>query len=101
MVKVVCDFIVTQGLTFHPCPRSLEAPCPIPVVAFPPPPLAPLKFSGLMDLVFASESRKMLFMPASMPLYFGACCASSRPPKKRQVRKRQSSKRVFFILADF
>jgi hypothetical protein len=30
MVKVVLDFILTLGLTFHPCPRSREALDPVP-----------------------------------------------------------------------
>ena len=49
--------ITTEGLIFQPCPSSLAGPEPVPEVAFPAPPFSPVKFSGLIDLVRASETR--------------------------------------------
>jgi hypothetical protein len=46
------------GLTFHPCPKSLEALVPVPVVAIPPLPFSPEKFSGLIERLFASPQLK-------------------------------------------
>src|SRR5882757_395059 len=94
-VNVVLAFITTLGLTFHPCPRSRDAPCPVPVVALPPAPLAPLKFSGLIERVLASESRNILPMLASMPLNLDGCCANNLPDRQTQM-----STTAFFILAD-
>src|SRR6476646_8240061 len=56
------------GLTFHPCPKSLDAFAPVPFVAIPPFPFSPVKFSGLIERVLASDNRKMLLMLDSMPL---------------------------------
>src|SRR3982750_1786005 len=57
--------ILMLGETFHPCPRSRAASAPVPSVAMPPPPLAPLKFSGLIERVCALEIRARF--PRCMP----------------------------------
>jgi hypothetical protein len=49
--------MTTLGLTFQPWPRFFDALAPVPVVAIPPLPFAPLKFSGLIDLVFARQDK--------------------------------------------
>src|ERR1700754_2024375 len=67
-VNVVPALITTLGLSFHPCPRSRAAPSPVPFVAMPPFPFAPLKFSGLIDLLLASDIRKILLIFVSIPL---------------------------------
>ena len=41
--------ITTDGETFHPRPKSRDGFSPVPVTAMPPSPLAPVKFSGLME----------------------------------------------------
>ena len=69
-VNVVFDLMRTLGLTFQPCPKSREALEPVPSVAMPPLPFSPVKFSGEMDLLFASESLKRFDMLDSMPLNF-------------------------------
>src|SRR5215216_5542920 len=53
------------GETFQPCPRSRDALAPSPVVAIPPLPFSPVKFSGLIDLVCAEDRRDKLprFIP--------------------------------------
>src|ERR1700722_3497281 len=68
IVKVCPALISTLGLPFHPPPNSREAPDPVPVVAFPPPPFAPSKFSGLMLRVLAGESwyRLLRFDPTPL-----------------------------------
>src|SRR5436190_10190592 len=56
------------GETFQPCPRSRAASAPVPSVAMPPPPLAPSKFSGLIERVRAPEMRARLPSPIPRPL---------------------------------
>jgi hypothetical protein len=74
-VKVAPALIRMLGLTFQPWPRLRAAFLPVPSVAMPPLPLSPVKFSGLIDLVSASESRNRLCSPVSMPLNFVEVCA--------------------------
>src|SRR5436190_21970292 len=85
-VKVVFDLITTLGLTFHFWPRSLDGPAPVPVVAMPPFPFSPLKFSGLMDLVLASDRRKILLRLLSIPLNLPGCWAVNCRYKTRQQK---------------
>jgi hypothetical protein len=59
-VKVVPALMRTDGETFHPCPSSRLAPCPVPVVAMPALPFSPVRFSGLIERVSALESRQRL-----------------------------------------
>src|SRR5258708_20055249 len=70
IVKVLCALICTDGLSFQPFPNSRAAVSPVPFSAIPPFPFSPLKFSGLMDRLFASERRYIFDRFASMPLYF-------------------------------
>src|SRR6476469_2843025 len=72
------------GFTFHPLPRScagyhefavLRLPVSSLGSALPPFPLAPVKFSGLIDLVFASDNLERLPMFMSSPLNW-VCCAN-------------------------
>ena len=67
-VKTCFGAIFTEGETFQPCPRSRAALAPVPVVARPPCPLAPVKFSGLIDRDFARERRKRSPTPLVSPL---------------------------------
>ena len=46
-----------EGLTFQPRPRYLAAFWPVPVVAIPPLPFSPVKFSGEIERVWAPEVR--------------------------------------------
>src|SRR5437763_2421618 len=70
MTNVVCGLICTEGLSFQPLPNSRAAVSPVPFSAIPPLPFPPLKFSGLIDLLLASERRYIFERFASMPLYF-------------------------------
>src|SRR5215470_11424148 len=70
MVKLVWAFISTDGLTFHPFPKSLAADSPVPFSAMPPFPFSPLKFSGLIERLFASDNRKIMERFDSIPLNF-------------------------------
>src|SRR5579863_1860307 len=70
IVKVVWALICTEGLSFHPLPNSLAAVSPVPLSAIPPFPFSPVKFSGLMERLFASERRYIFDRFASIPLYF-------------------------------
>src|SRR3954471_19270564 len=67
-VKTCFAAILTEGETFQPRPRSRAAPAPVPSVALPPSPLAPVKFSGLIDRVLALDSRDRSPTPVVMPL---------------------------------
>jgi hypothetical protein len=58
----------TDGETFHPLPRTLAGPAPVPSVAVPAFPFSPVKFSALMERVFAFESRDKLPNPIPRPL---------------------------------
>src|SRR5664279_1986011 len=70
IVNVVCGLICTEGLSFHPFPRSRAAFSPVPFSAIPPFPFSPFIFSGLMDRLFASDNRYIFDRLASIPLYF-------------------------------
>src|SRR4029450_11848778 len=67
-VKTCLDAMTTEGETFQPCPRSLDALPPVPCVALPPSPLAPVKFSGLIDRVLAFDRRDRSPTPVVIPL---------------------------------
>ncbi len=58
----------TDGETFHPLPRSRDALAPVPLTACPPPPFAPVKFSGLIDRDLARDSRLKSERPETSPL---------------------------------
>src|SRR3954451_10285917 len=49
--KVSPALMSTLGEIFQPGPRSRALAAPVPVVARPPPPTDPSRFSGLIDLV--------------------------------------------------
>src|SRR5690554_4350077 len=76
MVNVSPGLIVTNGFTFHPCPRSRAGTEAFAVlrgalgsgVAIPPFPFSPVKFSGLIERVSASESLYRFPMFISSPL---------------------------------
>ena len=57
-----------DGETFHPWPSSRDACAPVPSVAMPARPFSPLKFSALMERVFAFDSREILWSPMPRPL---------------------------------
>jgi hypothetical protein len=61
----------TNGFTFQPCPssRATSPAVPSSKVAIPPLPFSPVKFSGLIDRVSASERRNRLPIPIFNPLY--------------------------------
>src|ERR671937_452101 len=54
-----------EGETFQPRPSSRAATAPVPSVALPPCPLAPVGFSALIERVWAVDSRARL--PRSRP----------------------------------
>src|SRR6187402_1104512 len=95
-VKTCLGPIFTDGETFQPRPRSRAALAPVPSVALPPSPLAPVKFSGLIDRVLAFDRRDRSPTPVVMPLngrtagLAGACWArgvvvATRATKARAV----------------
>src|SRR5690554_3249287 len=55
--------MITEGDTFQPCPKSLAHSLPVPSVAMPPLPFSPVKFSGLMERLFALDNKDRLFRP--------------------------------------
>src|SRR5665213_1453128 len=67
--------MTTLGLIFHVWPRSRAGPEPVPVVAMPPLPFSPLKFSGLIDRVLASDKRYKLPRLTPSPLNFSCAMA--------------------------
>ena len=72
----------TEGETFQPCPRSRAAFLPVPSVAMPALPFSPVKFSGLIERVWAAESRQRLpmFVPKpSKPAGAGGVSADGCP----------------------
>src|SRR6185312_1330013 len=75
IVKVALDLMTTEGLIFQPWPSSRAAPDPVPFVAIPPAPLAPLKFSGLIERLCALDNIKRLPRCESTPLK--DCCAQT------------------------
>src|SRR6202000_2737679 len=72
MINVVFDFITTLGLTFQPWPSSLAASLPVPVMAMPPLPFSPVKFSGLMERLLASDTWYKLLKLLFKPVFFWA-----------------------------
>ena len=56
--KVLCAATRTDGETFQPWPRSRAQPSPVPVVAIPPLPFSPVKFSGLTERDLAPVMRE-------------------------------------------
>ena len=96
-VNVLCAFIGTDGEIFQPCPRSLAAHEALftlrvagsPGTAIPPFPFSPVKFSGLIERVSASDrvARFPRFMPSPLKSY---CCARAviedNPPTSAAVR---------------
>ena len=55
-VKVVPAWMTTEGEIFQPCPNFRAAWAPVPVVAIPPWPFSPVKFSGLTERDSAAGS---------------------------------------------
>ena len=49
--------ISIEGETFQPWPRPRAQEAPVPSVAMPPLPFSPVKFSGEIERVLASDSR--------------------------------------------
>src|SRR5579862_624296 len=86
MVKVSPGFITMNGLTFQPCPSSRAASFALPFskVAIPPLPGSPVKFSGPIDRVFASDRRDRLPRFMSRPLNELFFCAVT---KKEEMHK--------------
>src|SRR6266487_166885 len=77
MVYVSFGLIITNGFTFHPCPNSLVLLRALPFsrVAIPPLPGSPVRFSGLIDLVFALLNKKRFPGFISSPLKPDDFCA--------------------------
>ena len=66
--KVSPGATLTLGDTFQPCPRSFAQFLPVPSVAIPPIPLAPLKFSGEIDRDWALDRRERFPRCSPSPL---------------------------------
>ncbi len=75
IVKVLLPARCTLGEIFHPWPSSRAATAPVPSVAIPACPLAPVKFSALMERVTALESLERLprFMSRPLKVSFMMC----------------------------
>src|SRR5262245_14068839 len=78
-VNVVSGAMDTDGESFQPWPRSRAAFAPVPLVAMPPLPFSPVKFSALIERVRALDKRDRL--PRCMP----------RPSKRDVVMVLKSS----------
>jgi hypothetical protein len=93
IVNVFLGSICTDGLTFQPCPKSLDAFKPVPVVAIPPRPFSPLKFSGLIDLVLASDKRNRFPIFTSTPLKLPALWLTAGRTNDKEIKQTK----IFFI----
>src|SRR5580658_9712843 len=83
-VKVSPGWMITNGETFQPCPRSRAALAAGPSVDMPPLPFSPVKFSGLIERVFARDRRERLPRLRFRPLNSVMDCSLRRggdPPK--------------------
>jgi hypothetical protein len=67
--NVACGLIVIDGEIFHPGPRSRQGTAPVPSVAIPPRPFAPVKFSGLIERVSACARRHRFPSPTPIPFH--------------------------------
>src|SRR5690348_8524216 len=93
-VNVCPGMIFTDGDTFQPWPKSREAVLPVPSVAIPPLPFSPVGFSGLIERVFAFESRGRLprFKPSPLnPGEEGCATADTASQPNTQVKSREVS----------
>src|SRR5690242_12600499 len=70
----------TLGEIFQPWPRPFAWLAPVPSVAVPPRPFSPVKFSALMERVWASESRQTLPRSRPSPLKLSMGCSSLPVP---------------------
>src|SRR5215211_2457332 len=68
-VNVLPGSIIMKGLIFQPCPRSRAASEALPCVAMPPLPFSPVRFSGLIEKVFARDTLYKLLRLLSRPSY--------------------------------
>src|SRR3984957_9655865 len=84
IINVLFAFISTEGLIFQPCPNSRAAPDPVPVSAFPPAPLAPLKFRS-EEHTSELQSRENLVCR----LLLEKTHAARRPPRPAPARHRR------------
>src|SRR4030042_5787188 len=102
IVKVSPGFIRTYGFTFQPCPRARAALAALATFglslssrrAMPALPFSPVKFSGLIDRVFASESRYKFPIFISRPLK--RAWENTRNGINKNINE---STRFFFILS--
>ena len=78
----------TDGEIFQPRPRSRAACAPVPSVAMPPRPFSPVKFSGLIERVFALDRRWRSPTPVVRPLNGRAARRLSR----RSLRNGQQAR---------
>src|SRR5882724_9775880 len=85
--------MTTDGLIFQPCPRSRPGLAPVPSVAIPPLPFSPVKFSGLIEKVFAFDSLYILLRSPAIPLY-GASCANADTAAKSTIPTALISRRI-------
>src|SRR5829696_9657155 len=96
--NVVPGAMITEGDTFQPTPRSRAAPAPVPRVALPPPPLAPPKFSALIDRVVTLRNRAILRLSSDIGRASHAPegpsdCGLLRPRESRESLSRKGDSR--------
>src|SRR6476659_8782155 len=93
-VKVCPGWITTDGEIFHPTPRSFASLLPVPSVAMPPLPFAPVKFSGEMDRDLALESRGRSPRPVTTPSKRPEDCAAAVPGAARAATITEAASRA-------
>src|SRR5438552_853650 len=79
-VTVVFAGTWIEGDTFHPCPSSRAATAPVPSRAIPALPFSPVKFSALIERVFAFDNRERLPRLMFSPLNAAIASLLDRPP---------------------
>src|SRR3954447_525508 len=95
-VTVLLALTCMKGETFQPWPRSRAAPRAGPLVDIPALPFSPVKFSGLIDRVFASDNRNKLPMFTPMPLKPAADAFNARA--KLETDRINHRQEVLFIV---
>src|SRR5580658_7674783 len=86
-VKVERAATLTIGETFHPWPRSRAAFLAAPSTDIPAFPFSPVKFSGPIERVWASERRKRLPRLEFSPSNFPSSAEDERQTEKGEARR--------------
>ena len=100
ITKVWPASIRTEGETFQPWPNSRAARAPVPSVAMPPLPFSPVKFSGLIERVWAADKRGRLPRFISKPSN-SSVSARRSAVEAATTNKMQSVQTLNFTLRSF